>query len=87
MTIPRSQLLLISSAGDYSEVFYERGDRLEKALLRNRISNLEQALEAFPEIIRCHRKYIINVDKLFHLNNAIPVSKSYAKAVNQARMT
>lgn len=101
LTIPRSQILMISSAGNYSEVFYERGDRLEKALLRSRISNLENALAAFPEILRCHRKYIINVDKvlhldgntqgykvkLFHLTEAIPVSKSYAKAVNEARMT
>lgn len=100
LTIPRSSILLISSAGNYSEIFYERNGRLEKVLLRNRISNLEAALSEFPEIIRCHRKYIINVDKvihldgntqgykvkLFHMEDPIPVSRSYAKEVNEARM-
>ncbi len=101
LAIPRNQILLISSAGNYIEVFYERGEKLEKALLRNKISNLERSLDSFPELIRCHRKHIINVDKilaldgnnqgykvkLFHLNELVPVSRSYTKAVSRARMS
>lgn len=101
LSIPRGQILLISSAGNYCEIFFERENKLEKALLRNKISNLEKSLQEFPEIIRCHRKHIINIDKvlmldgntqgykvkLFHMNELIPVSRSYTHAVSKVRMS
>lgn len=99
LSVPRNQVLLITAAGNYSEIFYHEGEQILKGLIRNKISNLEVELREFPEIIRCHRKHIINVDKimkidgnsqgsklrLFHLKESIPVSRSYTQAVNQVR--
>lgn len=50
-------LVCIQSSDNYIEVLYFSGKDLKKALIRNKLSVVS---EAFPELIRTHRSYIIN---------------------------
>lgn len=60
--IPSSQLLFIKSDGNYLELMIGETDKVKKELLRNRVKNI---LEELPSVfIRCHRSYIVNLEKV-----------------------
>ena len=63
LTLHLDQLLFIKAANNYVEVNYLEGDKIKKHLLRNSIRNIEQQLTN-PTIKRCHRSYLVNLDKV-----------------------
>ena len=96
--IKESDLMFIASAGNYIELYFLNDNTIEKKLLRNNISKVEQQLKKFKNIIRCHRSYIINLDKIEkvsgnlqgyqlsfkNMQEHIPVSRSYTKTIKTA---
>lgn len=96
--IPASQVLLIKSANNYIEVFYQEGNKTHKKLIRNTLKNTEEKLANYEDLIRCHRSYIVNrkhVQKLsrgnyglelslFDYPEQIHVSRQYAMKVKEA---
>ena len=85
-----NQLLFIKSVENYVEVHCESG--LKKHILRNTLKEVDNALEAYSKIKRCHRSYLVNLKKVASFSgNAqglslqlkgmqteeIPVSRSY----------
>ena len=91
-------LLYIESSDNYSTVFYEKENRLEKELIRSSLSRLESQITD-KNIVRCHRSFIVNlsqVDKItgnaqgykFHLNTpnlVVPVARRYSYLVENLR--
>jgi len=86
----------IKAADNYVEIYYKHKDDFRKKLLRNTLKNIEIQLESYPNFVRCHRTYIVNlnsVDKLvknykgniLKLNNKeeIPVSRHYLLKVKE----
>jgi len=88
-----SSLLYISSEGNYVEV-YSLNKSLENKLIRNSLKKIEEQLKEYPFIFKCHRAYIVNMNKIkkatgnaqgFKLtlenieNQRIPVARSYTK--------
>ncbi len=88
-----SSLLYISSEGNYVEVF-SQNEVVEIKLIRNSLKKTEEQLRDHPFILRCHRAYIVNINKItkatgnaqgFKLtlenieNKRIPVARSYTK--------
>ena len=77
------------------EVFYSSDKKIHRKLLRNNISKIEKQTSKYESLIRSHRSYIVNVDKvssvkgnlqgyqLYYENILEPalVSRSYSKAV------
>jgi hypothetical protein len=61
LSVPRSRLLFIKSAGNYIEVFTDENGRVKKHLLRNTIKRVDDHLGRKPFITRCHRAYLVNV--------------------------
>lgn len=96
--IPSGQVLLIKSANNYIEVFYQEANKTHKKLIRNTLKNTEEQLANYEDLIRCHRSYIINrkhVQKLsrgnyglelfiFDYPEKIHVSRQYALKVKEA---
>lgn len=95
ISVASDSIYYIASQDNYVEIRYEMDGKLLNYLMRCRTTRLEKQLEG-TSLIRCHRSYIINVDKVSHFKreNArlflilshpeakkIPVSKSYYKAV------
>jgi len=93
VTMDLGDFVFATSDNNYTTVFYRKKGNLEKALLRLSITNLEQQLSSFTNIIRCHRSYLINKQRIKTIKgNArslalqvadyegfIPVSRSFPK--------
>ena len=88
-------LLYIESADNYVNIFYIDKGKTVRFTLRNSIKRLESLLKSV-EVIRCHRSYMVNFEKVKILrkdreelileldgpsNIEIPVSKTYAQNV------
>jgi len=87
-------ILYIEASGNYVHIHYKTGtDTIKQKQLRATIGQMENELEAFPFIIKCHRaflvntSYIVNVEgnsqgfllSLRHTKNLVPVSRTYTK--------
>lgn len=92
------QLILIKSASNYIEIYYKEEGKLHKKLIRNTLKSTELLLTDHPEIIRCHRSYMINkkyvrtlksgsdglLIELFDYPHEVHVSRQYAVSVKEA---
>jgi len=96
--LPAEQVLLIKSAGNYIEVVYRKDEKLHTKLIRNTLKATEKLLSKYPEMIRCHRSFIVNkthieslkrdseglVLTLYGYTKEIHVSRQYALKVKEA---
>lgn len=87
------EFIYATSDNNYTTIFYVKDNEIRRNLLRLSIKNLEKQLSAFNSIIRCHRSYIVNKQKIRSINgNArslmvqldlvdkkIPISRSFPK--------
>lgn len=85
--------LFASAEGNYCTLFFLENEQLQRKLLRLNMKNLEGQFQAFPSVIRCHRSYLINKEKIKQMKgNArslvlnmegyqgeIPVSRAFSK--------
>ncbi len=85
------ELIYLKSDGNYIEVYFEKNQKLEKILIRNRLKTL---FEALPEsdFLHCHKSYVVNGRAIVQVmgnarnftlqlrgtENTIPVSRSNA---------
>lgn len=88
------ELLYITSADNYVAVNYRLNDTIKKTLLRGTLKKIDQQLH-HPDILRCHRSYIVNLTQLVSItgnargyllrlrgiDSGIPVSRTYADEV------
>ena len=87
-------LLCVRAEGNYVEI-YTAANYNRAQLLRSTLSSVEDTLQLYPQLIRCHRSFIVNIEKVEGIQgNAqglklllasdalkIPVSKTYLKTV------
>ena len=88
------EILLIESVGNYIEITYLREkDKAETTLLRSTLRRIERPLKPFPFLFKCHRGFVVNINRIERANgNAqgyklylegvakeIPVARSYLK--------
>jgi hypothetical protein len=96
-SIKKENLLYIESAENYVNIYYLNKNKVSKYLLRDTLKKIEEDF-AGTEIIRCHRSYMVNFEKvkvirkdrdglMLELDNPsvidIPVSKTYVNSVMQ----
>ena len=93
MNLSVQNFVFATSDNNYSTIFYEKDGRLEKELLRLSFKNLENQVSQFEQIIRCHKSYIVNRDRIVDIrgnarslmlsvelfDDMIPVSRSFPK--------
>jgi hypothetical protein len=91
------QLLYATSDGNYVLFYLNRNNKIEKEIIRNSISDIEQQLSHIPYFMRTHRAFIVNVKevrmkkgstlgyrlKISGIDAEIPVSRSYTQPFNQ----
>jgi hypothetical protein len=94
LRLSSDELLYLTSADNYVEVVFSEGLEVSKKLLRGTLARAEEQIHD-PNIIRCHRSYIVNLHKVISVSgNAqgfqltlrgtdriIPVSTTYKKEV------
>ncbi len=96
-SVKKENLLFIESAENYVSICYLNKEKISKYLLRETLKKIEENF-AGTEIIRCHRSYIVNFEKVrvirkdrdglkLELDSPsvmdIPVSKTYVDSVMQ----
>jgi hypothetical protein len=96
-SVKNENLLYLESAENYINICYLNKGKVSKYLLRDTLKKIEEDFSG-TEIVRCHRSYIVNFDKVkvirkdkdglkLELDNPsvidIPVSKTYVNSVMQ----
>ncbi|MGD0583251.1 MAG: LytTR family DNA-binding domain-containing protein [Bacteroidales bacterium] len=96
-SVKKENLLYLESTENYITICYLNKDKVSKYLLRDTMKKMEENF-AGTEIIRCHRSYMVNFEKVkvirkdreglkLEFDNQdvidIPVSKTYAESVMQ----
>jgi hypothetical protein len=96
ISIMLENLVLIESAENYATIHYINKDKLNTFLIRNSLKWIEDNLTKDTSLVRCHRSYIINLDKVRVFKKTkngifmeleapdtpdIPVSKTYYNKV------
>ena len=97
LSVHREHLLVIESADNYVCVWYMNGDAIRKMMVRTTLKQVAEQL-AESNILRCHRSYIINLDRVRVLRREkegifvefgieglpdIPISKTYAENITR----
>ena len=90
VTLEIADLLYIEAVGNYVKVMSLREDELHTTMLRATMKQIEDTLQPYPIIVRCHRAFMVNLNQveqissnsramqlvMRHSHDAIPVSRS-----------
>ncbi len=94
ITLQASALVYLSSDGNYIDVFYLNSEEeVKSARIRNRMKIIEENIQSYSYLFRCHRAFIVNKNYiksvegnakgytiyLRKFETAIPVSRSKSK--------
>ena len=90
VTLQISHLLYIEAVGNYVKVNYLRNDQVHTDMLRATMKQMEETLQGYPMIVRCHRAFLVNLGQveqiishsgsthllIKHCHESLPVSRS-----------
>ena len=90
VTLDISDLLYIEAVGNYVKVCQLQDDEVHTTMLRATMKQMEDTLQAYSMIVRCHRAFMVNLGQveqissnsramqlvMRHSHDAIPVSRS-----------
>ena len=98
VTLQISNLLFIESVGNYVKVIYLRDKQVHTDMLRATMKQMEETLQGYPMIVRCHRAFLVNLGQveqiishssstqllIKHCHESLPVSRSNMAQVKAA---
>ena len=98
VTLQVSNLLYIEAVGNYVKVCHLRDGQVHTDMLRATMKQMDETLNGYPMIVRCHRAFLVNLaqveqivsnsgsTKLFirHSRESLPVSRSNMAQVKAA---
>lgn len=64
LSVEDHHLVYLESASNYVKVFFEKNGRLNYTIIRSTMKKVEEVLQDHTMFFRCHRTYIINLDKI-----------------------
>lgn len=90
ISLDMAHLLYIESVGNYVKIYQLQDDQVQTRMLRTTMKQMEETLQTYSTIVRCHRAFIVNlgqVEKISstaqamqlvmqHCHDTIPVSRS-----------
>jgi len=92
-----SDLIYVTSFGNYIQAFYRSNNELKKIVLRNTLKQTEDQLKDVHCMIKCHRAFLVNKNKIVQVkgnsqglrlllegtDDEIPVSRALSKSLMQ----
>ena len=98
VTLDISHLLYIEAVGNYVKICQLHDDEVRTDMLRATMKQVEDNLQPYPMIVRCHRAFMVNLGQveqissnaramqliMRHSHDAIPVSRSNIAQVKEA---
>lgn len=91
LTLSPTSLLCVESSDNYCTIYFVQDGKLQKPLLRSSLSRVESQLADHSRLVRCHRSFIVNLDRvervtgnaqgyklhLLHGEIEVPVARRY----------
>jgi hypothetical protein len=98
VTLQISHLLYIEAVGNYVKVSYLRDNQVHADMLRATMKQMEETLQGYPMIVRCHRAFLVNLGQVEqiishsgstqlivkHSHESLPVSRSNMSTIKEA---
>ncbi len=98
VTLSVSSLLYIEAVGNYVKVYQWNGGQLHNDMLRATTKQMEETLQPYPNVVRCHRAFLVNIGQveqiisnggsmqllMKHCHDSIPVSRSNIPQIKRA---
>jgi DNA-binding LytR/AlgR family response regulator len=98
VTLQISHLLFIEAVGNYVKVSHLRNGQVYTDMLRATMKQMEETLQGYPMIVRCHRAFLVNLGQveqiishsgstqllIKHCHESLPVSRSNMAQVKAA---
>ena len=98
VTLQISHLLYIEAVGNYVKVCHLRDDQVHADMLRATMKQMEETLQGYPMIVRCHRAFLVNLGQVEQIvshsgstqllikqcHESLPVSRSNMAQVRSA---
>ncbi len=98
VTLQISHLLYIEAVGNYVKVCHLRDDQVHADMLRATMKQMEETLQGYPMIVRCHRAFLVNLGQVEQIvshsgstqllikqcHESLPVSRSNMAQVRAA---
>ena len=98
VTLQISHLLYIEAVGNYVKVCHLHNDEVRIDMLRNTMKQMEETLQDYPMIVRCHRAFLVNLGQVEQIishsgstqllirqcHKSLPVSRSNMAQVKAA---
>ena len=98
VTLQISHLLFIEAVGNYVKVNHLRDGKVHTDMLRATMKQMEETLQGYPMIVRCHRAFLVNLGQveqivshsgstqllIKHCHESLPVSRSNMAQVRAA---
>ena len=98
VTLQISHLLFIEAVGNYVKVCHLRDEQVRTDMLRVTMKQMEETLQGYPMIVRCHRAFLVNLGQveqiishsgstqllIKHCHESLPVSRSNMAQVRAA---
>lgn len=95
LDVNSTDLIYITSTGNYIQIFYQHDKVLKNVLLRNTLKQAEDQLKETHFMIKCHRAFLVNRNKIVHVkgnsqglrlvldgtDEEIPVSRNLSKSL------
>lgn len=90
-------LLYLEACGNYVKIYYEAEGKAKQRLLRATIKQMEGTLRPYRFILRCHRAFLVNTDRVIQVQGnsqgyrllfretaeEVPVSRAYTGIVRE----
>ncbi len=64
LSVDVNNLLYVRSAGNYVEVYWEENGKVRFQMVRCTLKNAEEAFREYRFVFKCHRTYIVNLNKI-----------------------
>ena len=98
VTLQISHLLFVEAVGNYVKVCHLRDGQVHTDMLRATMKQMEETLQGYPMIVRCHRAFLVNLGQveqivshssttqllIKHCHESLPVSRSNMAQVKAA---
>ena len=98
VTLHISHLLFIEAVGNYVKVCHLRDGQVRTDMLRVTMKQMEETLQGYPMVVRCHRAFLVNLGQveqiishsgstqllIKHCHESLPVSRSNMAQVRAA---
>lgn len=63
-TIDANHLIYIEAASNYIKLYFEQKEKITYSIVRMTMKKATETVTAYPVFFRCHRAYIVNLDKI-----------------------